>query len=954
MLGLSTPAVMAQAPTPSALTGSPSTDAFAAVSPLLPDDSKLVRGKLANGMDYLIYPLSNPKGQVNFWLQIHAGSLQEEEDQRGIAHFVEHMLFNGTKDYPANQVIETFEKVGLKFGADVNAYTTYHETVFQVNMPTKNQAAIDTVMNIFKNWAGSATFDKHEVEDERGVIIEEWRSNQGLKWRNGQKQRAYTLEGSRHFARETIGDMAIIRSVPADKIKAYYDKWYQPQNMTFIVTGDVNPDEIIPQINKTFADLANRTAVQPKVEYKMPAIPQSRFTVIADSENSSNSFMLIYRYPKIFMRSHEDFAHITQYNILLQLFNQRMQNKIQNGELPDILGSMVISSQLGEDYQGIYFRATAKNDDIGRAATVLLTELARIDRYGFTQNEWALLKRTQLAHLENAAINADSRDARMLTARIADVSSYHLPFLAPQTRYELTKSVYDQLDLSQINHNWQTLIRHLDDKIYEQIINSKLTENALSADQITNIEKQVAHEPLKPYQFDVKDKPLLDPSELTEGDVTRQASLTDNMTELTLSNGAKVIIYPTQFDDKKVSLVAIGDQGALNFTDQNYHAVKLANSVVNSSGLGDLSTTELKSWLANNFANINTAVLERNATISVMGNQDKLEPLFQLIHARFTRTKVNPEIWQVAKQAQEHDLDALDNQPKSKFKQLSYQMRFDDERAGVMNRATLEQLTPNTLLALDKQLFANPANFTFMIVGNVNIDEVKQLSERYLASLMADKSSHDSKIASLTEPASPIVELKRHNQDTALLLNEENEPYAQVSLLLTHRLDQPVTEQDRQALLAFNFALNRDLRVEIREKSSGAYSVSTITSLNPLTDEFTFKMAFSCDPKRYQALFTRAQEVVKQRVEKGITQAELDEYKQMQLRAIAVQKNNNAQILRLMLTSYLTYHNLSLYNDIEQTINHLTVEVINHVSQREFNHTNYRYSAILLPKKGVE
>jgi len=180
---------------------------------LISDDEKVVRGSLKNGMDYIIYPHSSPKGQVNFWLQIHSGSLQEEEDQRGIAHFVEHMMFNGTRDYPNNSVIEEFEKLGLKFGRDVNAYTNYSETVYQFNMPSDNQQNISKVMNIFYNWASQATFDPKEVDDERGVIVEEWRANQGLKWRNSMQRYPFTLTDSRHLIREPIGLMNTINHV---------------------------------------------------------------------------------------------------------------------------------------------------------------------------------------------------------------------------------------------------------------------------------------------------------------------------------------------------------------------------------------------------------------------------------------------------------------------------------------------------------------------------------------------------------------------------------------------------------------------------------------------------------------------------------------------------------------------------------------------------------------------
>lgn len=917
-------------------------------STVIADDPMLIRGKLDNGMDYIIYPHNNPKGQVNFWLQIHSGSLHEDDDQRGIAHFVEHMMFNGSRDYPHNSVIEEFEKIGLKFGRDVNAYTNYAETVYQFNMPSDNKEHIDKVMNIFYNWASQATFDPDEVNDERGIIIEEWRANQGLKWRNGFKRRPFTLTDSRHFIREPIGLMDTIKTVTPERIKDYYERWYQPQNMTFIVVGDIDLDYAKSIITDTFSSLSNRDINQyhyKTLNYKIPAVNKTRYNVISDDENTINSFSIIYRYPKIFAHDEQTFIEQTHYSLLTQLFNQRFHDLIQEGKLPDAQSGMSLTSQLGDDYQATYFRITAKKEDLTGAINNLFIELERIDRFGFTQAELERLTQTQLAYLENAAQNPASRDARMLTARIANVSLYDLPFISPLTRYELAQKAYQAIDLAAINKEWQKL-RHNPDRIFEQLISTNIQNNALSEEQLIQLSNDVKNMSLEPYVQSVQQKPLMN-EKPKAGNIIKTQALDNIATQFTLSNGANVIVYPTDFDDTSINIMAIGKHGALSFSDSDYHAVKLANKVIGVSGLGDLSASELKYWMAQHFANMNTMLQDHQVILSLTGHNEKIEPLFQLIYQRFNATKVNDEIWKIVKQAQENDIKSLSIQPRAQFNQSVYEMRYDDDsRALPITQAQLDAITLPQFIELDRQLFSDLSQFTFIIVGNVKADDIADLSKTYIASL-----------ANLTDDDSMLTKnrvMSRQNSTQNIIIEGESEPYAQVVSYLFTSLSEHYGEDIKQQLAAFNFALSRDLRVEIREKQSGVYSISSMASINPYVDEFVYRLAFSCDPIRYQELLARSKQVIEQRIEKGITDEELAEYKKMQLRAVQLQKSSNSHIARLLLSGYSMYNDMSLFNNIDSNIENLTTAEINKTVKQFFTPALIESTAVLIPNNVAE
>lgn len=266
------------------------------IAAALPQDEKLITGQLDNGLRYMIYPHAQPKDQVNLWLQIHTGSLQEEDNERGVAHFVEHMMFNGTKTWPGNKVIETFESMGLRFGRDVNAYTSYDETVYQVSLPTTQKQNLQQVMAIFSEWSNAATFEKLEVDAERGVITEEWRAHQDAKWRTSQARRPFLLANTRNLDREPIGLMDTVATVTPAQLRQFYQRWYQPNNMTFIVVGDIDSKEALALIKDNLSKLPANKAAENRV-WPTKAENHLRFNIINDKENRVNGIALYYRLP---------------------------------------------------------------------------------------------------------------------------------------------------------------------------------------------------------------------------------------------------------------------------------------------------------------------------------------------------------------------------------------------------------------------------------------------------------------------------------------------------------------------------------------------------------------------------------------------------------------------------------------------------------------------------------
>ncbi|WP_440284347.1 M16 family metallopeptidase [Escherichia fergusonii] len=903
----------------------------------LPQDEKLITGQLQNGLKYIIYPHAQPKDQVNLWLQIHTGSLQEEDNERGVAHFVEHMMFNGTKTWPGNKVIETFESMGLRFGRDVNAYTSYDETVYQVSLPTTQKENLQKVMSIFSEWRAEATFDEKEVAAERGVITEEWRAHQDAKWRTSQARRPFLLANTRNLDREPIGLMDTVATVTPQQLRAFYQRWYQPDNMTFIIVGDIDSKEALALINNHLGKLPVTKAAKNRV-WPTTAENNLRFNIINDKENRVNGIALYYRLPLTQVTDEQSFIEQAELSMLIQLFNQRLLERIQSGELKHISGGTARSVKIAPDYQSLFFRINARDDNMQDAANALMTELATIDKYGFSTEELEDLKAIRLTWLKNAADQQAERDLRMLTSRIALSSLNNTPFISPQQTYQLSKRLWPQITVESLAQKWQQL-RKNQDAFWEQMVNSDAAaKKALSPQAIKQLEKTYADKKLPPYVFPGRNLTLT-VADNAQAKITHQEKLADDLTSLTLSNGARVVVAKTASNEEKLQIIAVSDKGDLSFPAEQKAIIALANKAVSGSGVGQLSASSLKRWSAENAVTMSTKVSGQNTLLSVNARVNNPEPGFQLLNQRIANSKINDNIWQSMKNAQIQSLKTLDQRPAEKFAQQMYEARYADNRAQRLTEKQLAQFSAEQALAVDRQLFSSPADLTFVIVGNIDEETLLPLVTRYIGSLK--QSEH---VLSAGQP------LKRATTNANITLKEQNEPVAQVAQWKRFDTRSPVTLPVRMALDAFNAVLAKDLRVNIREQASGVYSVSSRLSVDKQANDLTHVIGFTCQPERHQELLTLANKVMADRLVKGINAQELNEYRKNMQRNLEIQQLNTQQLANTIVSSLVQYNDPAAWTEQEKLLQQLTPEQVNNTARKYLSSAVNIYSGVLLPK----
>ncbi|EIU0681923.1 transcriptional regulator YdeO [Escherichia coli] len=641
---------------------------------------------------------------------------------------------------------------------------------------------------------------------------------------------------------------------------------------------------------------------------------------------------------KVQVHDEQSFIEQAEWSMLVQLFNQRLQERIQSGELKTISGGTARSVKIAPDYQSLFFRVNARDDNMQDAANALMAELATIDQHGFSAEELDDVKSTRLTWLKNAVDQQAERDLRMLTSRLASSSLNNTPFLSPEETYQLSKRLWQQITVQSLAEKWQQL-RKNQDAFWEQMVNNELAaKKALSPAAILALEKEYANKKLAAYIFPGRNLSLTVDAD-PQAEISSKETLAENLTSLTLSNGARVILAKSAGEEQKLQITAVSNKGDLSFPAQQKSLIALANKAVSGSGVGELSSSSLKRWSAENSVTMSSKVSGMNTLLSVSARTNNPEPGFQLINQRITHSTINDNIWASLQNAQIQALKTLDQRPAEKFAQQMYETRYADDRTKLLQENQIVQFTAADALAADRQLFSSPADITFVIVGNVSEDKLVALITRYLGSIKHSDS-----------PLAAGKPLTRATDNASVTVKEQNEPVAQVSQWKRYDSRTPVNLATRMALDAFNVALAKDLRVNIREQASGAYSVSSRLSVDPQAKDISHLLAFTCQPERHDELLTLANEVMVKRLAKGISEQELNEYQQNVQRSLDIQQRSVQQLANTIVNSLIQYDDPAAWTEQEQLLKQMTVENVNTAVKQYLSHPVNTYTGVLLPK----
>lgn len=839
----------------------PPAEALAPAEPL-PRDPAIRTGRLPNGLTYFVRRNAEPQHRAELRLVVNAGSVLEEEDQRGLAHFVEHMAFRGTERFPEQELVNFLERIGMRFGPDVNAYTSFDETVFMLQVPTDDADLLDTGLTILREWAGSVTFADDKIEAERGVILEEWRSGLGAAGRIRDQHFSVLLGGSRYAERLPIGLPEVIRDAPPERLRDFYRDWYRPELMAVVAVGDFDPDEVAAAIRERFADLANAPGAPAREEFGVPPHDETRIAIATDPEQTLTVVQLVRTLPARPRQTVEDFREHLVDQLYVQMLNARLREITQRPGAP-FLGASAFQGGFVRPVEAIGMAAVAPEGGVPRALEALLVEAARVRLHGFTETELGRAK----ANIERAFRRAfEEREQRPSADFAARLVSYYLrggSVPAIETEFALARALLPTIDLREIDAR-AAVIAAQENRVVLVAAPEKAEVPAPDEAELRAVLATLDEDAIEPYIDAVVAEALI-PEPPAPGDILSESRYADDgIVEWTLGNGITVVVRQTDFRNDEVLFSGFRPGGTSVVSDDRFRAAEMATAAVIQGGVGDFSLTDLERALAGLQVRVSPFLASREEGFSGSASPEDLETLLQLVHLYFTAPRRDAEAFESHR---ERMVAVIHNRAANPL------TAFSDTLVAVLaqHHPRSRPLTVEDVLAVDleqalevyTQRFSDASQFTFVFVGAVEPDSLAPLVKRYLATLPArDDTLHAARDLGIRPPEGVVTRT----------IHRGLEPQAHVALVFSGELRHdpraydPQTQEaayhrareearwERFRLRALADALSIRLREELREELGGVYGVSVGASPDRFTGTYTLSVSFGADPDRVEEL----------------------------------------------------------------------------------------------------
>ena len=789
--------------------------------PQIPVDPDVRMGKLDNGLTYYIRHNNWPEQRAEFYIAQRVGSIQEDDNQRGLAHFLEHMAFNGSKHFKGNEMLRWCESVGIKFGTDLNAYTSIDQTVYNIsNVPTTREGIVDSCLLILYDWADGLLLEQEEIEKERGVIHEEWRMRSSAQQRMMERDLPKLYPNSKYGYRMPIGLMEIIDNFERPFLQAYYEKWYRPDNQGIIVVGDVDVDKIEQKIKTLFSPISlpeNRALVTTE------AVPDNTEPIIVidkDKEQQYNFVALMMKH-ETFPDSLKGTRHylITDYikDAALSMLNDRLREYAEKPESPFLQASAGDGEYLmSRTVDAFSLTVLPKDGQMEPAVTAALTETRRAAEFGFTPTEYSRFKANYESNLDKQYSNKDKRYNSQFVGQYVQNFLNNNPIPSIDYVHETMKQLIPVLPLEAVNMVLKELVAENDTNLVVVNFNNE-KEGAVYPTEDGLMKAIVAARTaeIEAYVDNVKDEPLM--TVLPKKGSIKKEVKNDlfGYTELTLSNGVTVVLKQTDLKKDQVLLRGEGYGGSALYGEKDFANIKMFDDVIGASGLGNFSHTELEKALAGKIATASFTMSENRQNINGSSTPKDVETMLQLVYLSFTSIAKDQKSYDNLMQTTEVQLKNRLLQPEAVFSDsLIATMTCHNPRFKSMDVADLANVDYDRILQIAKERTANAAAYTFTIIGNYDEQTIRPLIEQYLAALPAKGKVVKSKDVSSDFKGNVINNFK-HKAET---------PKA-IALMDWYTNDIPYTLENAIKADIVGQILSMEYLKKIREDASAAYTV---------------------------------------------------------------------------------------------------------------------------------
>ena len=860
----------------------------------LPLAPEITHGRLENGLRYFIRENHKPEERAVVWLVVNAGSLQEDEDQRGLAHFVEHMAFNGTRHFEKQELVDYMELVGMRFGPDVNAYTSFDETVYMLQVPTDDPEIFDKALLILQDWAAGLSLEGEEIDKERGVVLEEWRLGQGAGARLRDKQFPVLFQGSRYALRLPIGDEQIIQHAPHDVLRRYYRDWYRPDLMAVIVVGAIDPAAVEAKVREGFSNLAGPRKPRPREPWPVPEHDGTRFAIATDPEARSTSASIYYKLGVPDQGTEEGYRRSLVEGLHHSMLGSRLSEIVQRAD-PPFLSAGTSAGAMVRTREMYVQRVRVEEGLVEAGLAALLREVERVERFGFTATE---LERARKDFLRSYEQLYRERDKARSSSLASELSRHFLEGeAAPGIEVELAlaQRFLPTVTLDEVNHLSREWIGHKDRAILVSAPENEAvpppTEKALLA-----VLQAVEGEELEPWEDQVRQGPLL-PEKPAPGTITAERSIDEiGVTEWTLSNGITVVMKPTDFQNDELLLSGFSPGGHSLVPDAQYVTAAAASQVLRAGGLGEFSNAELSKALAGTVARAFASITELEENVSGRASPQDAETMFELLYLSMTAPRADPEAFESWRQRVRGSLENRLASPGAVFgDRWMLELYQDHPRRQPPLIQRINEIDLDLALELFEERFADVGDFIFLLVGNFDPEEIRPLVLMYLGGLPAAGREESWTDVGVRRPQG-VVEFE---------VRKGLEPKSQVRLAFTQ--DAEWSREAQHDLISLASALRIRLREVMREDMGGVYGVGVNGRLSRRPrPEARFSVSFGCAPENVEELVAAVFDEIAAVQENGVDEDVLEKVREGQRRQREISLKENGFWLRALET-YYTY-----------------------------------------------
>lgn len=896
-------------------------------------EKTLITGQLENGMKYTIKKNIKPEDKAVMRLLVKAGSLEEDDDQRGIAHLVEHMAFNGTKNFKSNDLIKFLESIGVAFGSHLNASTSTNKTIYKLKVPLKNDN-LEKAMLIFKDWAGGINFTQKELDKERGVVLEEARARNDIRFRLYLKSKDVIYANSKYKDRTTIGDLETIRNVSLKRVKAFYDDWYRPEFMHFVIVGDFDVVKIENLIKTSFSELKNNSS-RKRASRSVPKVDKTRILFIKDKELTSSSVSLDFFDDNRNLVNEDNFKELITRAVMLKLFNQKASEQLLKRK-PAAKSIKMYSRKFASNLRTYTFLASYTGVKEINAFKELTNLMYTVNKYGFNKDDFKrAIKEMKTQNLESFK-SISNKTSKSYANQISSYALYDDIFIDEQYNTDLTDIILKNMTLDEVN------------KDYKKVLNLKSRLIKYTVAENTQISKRVVKNILNSAKDNIKEQ-IKDPSlpdRILKEDLKPVKIIKEvynkkyDFYEFTLENGVKVVYKFNDYNKNSVSLNSFSKGGFSVYDTKDLTNAKYASSLITKSGIDEYNILEVQKIYADKMIRIKPSIRRYSEGISGSTITKDFEYLLESIYLLTTKYRFDENILINTKYILLSNLNKEYRVPKKKFSREYINFLYKgNKRFTSLTKEELDTLNKEDLLKIYKDRFSDFNNFTFLIIGDISKEDFKKNITKYLGNLPTLK----------REESYNFRGIKPLDGQHSFIRNFNNENISTVSL--SYSKETPYSFEEAIRLSAFKDVLNTKLREFIREEKSGVYGVSVKNSfMREPYSKTKISISFTCDPERKDELVKYIKEVINDLKTKEVEKKYLTSYRKKRLLAFEEGIKTPKFWMAQLQNHYYYKDDLSRIEKYEDLYKSITPLVIKNTANKYLNTEDILYTE-LNPKK---